>query len=489
MLFIVFYIVWLGSYPVFTPDEGRYSEVAREMVATGDYITPRVNGVTFLDKPILYYWLQALAIRLFGLKEWTLRLFPALFGVLGCLVVYVFGRQLFDRRTGLLSAVILATTPLYFGCAHYANLDLEVAVLISSCLLSILTACQTTGPWQRYSFFASYCFAALAFLTKGLIAIAFPILITFVWIASLKRWNVFKKMNLAAGMFIFFILVLPWYLLVQWANPEFLHFFFVTQQVTRFLSTTPFNNSTPCWFYLPVILLGFLPWTFFLAPIIKQYWQNFRIHHKQHPTEWFLLLWISIIFIFFSIPHSKIAGYILPVFPALALLVGHYLSHDWQQRKLAPILCAAGSATFLFIVVWNAATLNDRTTKPLISELKSVIQPQDEVINYFKFYYDVPLYLEKQITLVADWNAADIETKDNWVRELWYGKSFQDTQDWLIDENTFWHRFESEKRVFVFLNDNYFTQFKSHAHHYFILGKFNDIILLSNKPTMLSKNP
>src|SRR5580692_6687416 len=97
-LFALLYFLGLGSYPLFTPDEGRYSEVAREMIATHNYITPNLNGVVFLDKPILYYWLQVSAIQLFGLKEWALRLWPAILGVLGCLVTYATGRVLFNRR-------------------------------------------------------------------------------------------------------------------------------------------------------------------------------------------------------------------------------------------------------------------------------------------------------------------------------------------------------------------------------------------------------
>ena len=170
----LFYAFCLGSYPLFTPDEGRYSEVAREMVATGDYITPRVNGVIFLDKPILYYWLQATAINLFGLNEWALRFFPALFGVFGCLMSYACGRKLFNRRTGIVAAVILGATPLYFASAHYANLDLEVAVWISCTLLSFITAVRNPARPQASWLFATYIFAALAFLTKGLIGFAFP---------------------------------------------------------------------------------------------------------------------------------------------------------------------------------------------------------------------------------------------------------------------------------------------------------------------------
>ena len=113
LLFGFFYAFWIGSYALFTPDEGRYSEVAREMVTSGDYITPRLNGVAFLDKPALYYWLQASAIHLFGLKEWALRFWPAALGILGCLMTYTAGFLLFNRRTGILAAIILATSPLY----------------------------------------------------------------------------------------------------------------------------------------------------------------------------------------------------------------------------------------------------------------------------------------------------------------------------------------------------------------------------------------
>jgi len=149
-------------------------------------------------------------------------------------------------------------------------------------------------------------------------------------------------------------------------------------------------------------------------------------------------------------------------------------------------ICLSCTTAYLLVLTFGAVHLNQNTAKPLITQLKSVMQPQDEVINYFKFYQDVPLYLGKRITLVADWHSPDIMHRDNWVREMWYGMPFQNTADWLITEDIFWQRYNSDNRVFVFLNDNYFAQFKARAQHYFILGKYNDIILLSNKPTMLS---
>lgn len=553
-IFILFYTFWLGSYPLFTPDEGRYSEVAREMIATNDYITPRIDGVAFLDKPILYYWLQAAAMKLLGVNEWALRLFPALLSILGCLMTYICGRRLFNRRTGLISAIVLATTPLYFGNAHYANLDLEVAVLVSCSLLALITAFQSTDKSRNYFLFAAYFFAALAFLTKGLIGIVFPGMIAVAYILFLSRWDILRKIHCIAGFALILIIVLPWYILVQQANPEFLHYFFVTQQVTRFLSASEFNNKTSVLFFIPIVFIGFFPWTIFLIQALNKHIRNVRQARHKHQVELFLLLWFVIIFTFFSIPKSKTIGYILPVFPALALLVGHYISSAWEytQQKgiywsivnfvligtllaacllvlphinimdlssgLKPYLtaiaiimmisaissifirkketllplfatCASCSAAFLLTLTLGAPHLNQSSAKQLVTELKTIIKPQDEVINYFKFFQDVPLYLGQRVTIVADWNSPEIPYKDNWVRELWYGMAFQKTKDWLINEETFWQSWESEKRIFVFLNANYFDQFKLRAKSYYFIGKNNDIILLSNKPTFLSENP
>ncbi|VVC75706.1 Undecaprenyl phosphate-alpha-4-amino-4-deoxy-L-arabinose arabinosyl transferase [Aquicella siphonis] len=551
VIVLLCYLLWLGSYPLFTPDEGRYSEVAREMVASGDYVTPRVNGVAFLDKPVLYYWLQAAAIHLFGIREWALRFFPAVFGTFGCILTYACGRRLFDRRTGLLSAIILASAPLYFGGAHYANLDLEVAVLISASLLLFITGVQSEGNARRRLLLGAYTAAALAFLTKGLIGIAFPAMITCAWIILLSRWRILLNMHLIKGLFLFALIVLPWYVLAQQANPEFLHFFFVTQQVSRFLSAGEFNNPTPFWFYMPIVLAGFYPWTGFLFQSLGDAFQKIRADRHEHLSELYLLLWVAVIFIFFSIPRSKTITYILPIFPALAMLTGRYLSQYWDKarqpviywsiaavlllgvfiagalislsyyhwmdlrpgfmpylktmaglylvgslispllmgrEKLFPLfaLLAVNSLLVLLTLTVGAKHLNQNTAKPLITDLQKIIKPQDEVITYFKFYQDVPLYLRRRITIVADWKSPRIAENDNWMRELWYGMPFQNTDDWLIDENQFWTRWNGEKRVFVFVNENYFDQFKLRAPSYYFLGQYHDIMLLSNKPTLLS---
>lgn len=546
--FTVLYFFWLGSYPLFTPDEGRYTEIAREMLAYGNFVTPKVNGVAFLDKPILYYWLQAAALHLFGIHEWAARFFPALYGISGCLAVYLATRRLFNRIAGLLAAIILATTPLYFGGSHYANMDLEVAVLVSSSLLAFIVAADSRGGSRSFLFVLAYALAALAFLTKGLLAIAFPIMICGLWILILWRWNLLLKMRIGLGIVVFTAITLPWFYLVQQENPWFLHFFFVTQHITRFLSHADFNNKLPVWFYGPVVLAGFIPWTAFLLQAAKRAFRECMMARQRHSTELFLLLWIAVVFIFFSIPKSKIVTYILPIFPPMAMLVGKYLSDAWDRGisypgikagvfwvifinlllaivllelplhnwvdvapGIAPYLfaiaaeltigaillfllrknmstlkifmiCALTCAAMLLTVVMSASHTNLRSAKPLITKLQPVLQPQDIVVNYFKFYEDVPFYLQRKIILVADWDNPTVAKRDNWKRELSYAIPYQKTDDVLLTENAFWAMWNDYKRVYVFVNENYMSQFQAQTDKSYFIGKNNDIYLLSNQP-------
>jgi hypothetical protein len=555
----VFYALWIGSYALFTPDEGRYSEVAREMLSSHDFLTPRLNGVAFLDKPVLYYWLQASAIKMFGLKEWSLRFWPALLGVFCTLLTYVTGRLLYTRRTGVIAACMLAFSPLYYGGSHYANLDLEVASLIADSLLCFIAAMQiaTAGRLKTFLLLSAYVFAGLAALTKGLIGIVFPALIIGAWTLILMRWNILLKMRLVTGLIIFFLIAAPWYFLVQHANPEFLHYFFVTQQVSRFLTTQEFNSKAAVWFYIPIVLAGFFPWTVFLLQALgrnlKLIWQD----RQAHATELFLMLWLVIIMAFFSVPRSKTVGYILPVFPACALIVAHYLNMFWERPRspaiiagvaaytlltglltafifaaplwistletpvgflpylyaMALVLFAAGAVcawtllrgktllplfislslttmTVLLIFINSTNTINEKSIKPLALELKTLLNPEDEVVVFYKYYHDLAIYSERRVTIVADWHAPDISQSDNWLREMWYGMVFQNTKDWLIAEDAFWDRWHSSKRLYVVTNVDQYNVIRAKAPVY-IISTHKEDLLISNHPVeeALAKHP
>src|SRR3989338_706691 len=167
----LFFATFLGTRPLNNPDESRYSAISHAMVLSGDYVTPKLNGVIFFDKPALSYWIQAGAIQLFGFNNWALRLGSALFAWLGCMMVFIAGYRLFNVRAGLLGAVIAATSLLYFFFAHYINMDMEVAVSISMALLAFILSVHTHKKERFYWLMLMYVAIAGAILIKGLMGL------------------------------------------------------------------------------------------------------------------------------------------------------------------------------------------------------------------------------------------------------------------------------------------------------------------------------
>lgn len=526
---------------MFTPDEGRYAEIAREMAASKNIITPTLNGLPFLDKPILYYWLQSIAICLFGIKEWAIRLFPMLFGVIGAISTYCFGRMLYDRTTGLIASFILITSPLYYVSAHYANLDLEVAVLISLSLMFFMMGIHKKNSLGLLFFFISYSISALAILTKGLIGIAIPMMVVGIWMISLNQWREFKRIHLLKGLMLIAAMTLPWFVLVQKENPDFFHYFFITQHVKRFVSAEHFNNTSNIWFYGPVIVLGFFPWSIYLFH---------AIHHsikdkENYKIAFFLLIWAGSIFIFFSIPKSKIATYILPLFPALSLLAARYLSSEIKNNLafkkihlfgywiliffiiaaslfglhigvsllnefffysfllislmiLASVIsfflkntftnisffifCMGTNVIILICLILGADQLNNHSIKPLILFTKSLMTSKDSMIMFDEFYYDAPFYLQTQIPIVSDWSASDITKKDNWKRELWNGlQQSKKTDGMLLTESHFKKTWLTKQKIFVLLNQKEFDSFESQYKNFYYVTQYKDTLLLCNQ--------
>ena len=231
IIFIVFYGLFIGMYPLGVPDEARYSEIPREMLASGNFLIPHINGIIYFEKPPLFYWLQTIPISLFGIHYWSLRLVTTLFGVLGCLITYGTTRLLFDRATGILASLILSSTFLYFGMAHLITLDMTLSVLVSASLLCFLIATEKPfGQGRKAWVYAAFIATALGILTKGLVALALPCVVVGLWVLILKRWQQLTKLYLISATFILLAITLPWHVLVQLQQPEFFHFYFIEQQ-------------------------------------------------------------------------------------------------------------------------------------------------------------------------------------------------------------------------------------------------------------------
>ena len=334
LLFIVllpYFLLLLGARPLNVPDEGRYPEIAREMLVTGDFITPKVNGAVFLDKPALYYWLEAGSMSVFGVNPAAIRLPQALFGVAGCLLVFALTARFFNRRAAWFSAVALAASPLYFLSSQYANLDLEVAFWISASLAGFLCGAyaEPSSHWRRGFFILGYLAGGFGVLTKGLIGIVLPSLAIFTWMLWQRRWRELPRWSLLWLPVAVLVVCLPWYTMVQLRNPQFLHFFFIYQQFQRFTGGG-FNNVFPWWFYPVVLMLGLLPWSMLLPAALRDAWCT---RNSDNGVRAFLLAWPFAIILFFSLPASKIVSYSLPAVPPLAILVGVALD-GWLARGL-----------------------------------------------------------------------------------------------------------------------------------------------------------
>jgi 4-amino-4-deoxy-L-arabinose transferase-like glycosyltransferase len=343
----------LGRRALWNPDEGRYAEIPREMVASGDAITPRIDGIKYFEKPPLGYWVVAASQRVLGEGEAATRLPGALFALAGVLAVYGAGRRLFGRAAGLWSAVVLATSPLWFAMGQIVSLDMPVSSLLTLSLLAFLLATRaSTTAARRGWVLAFYVAAALATLTKGLIAIAFPALILGTWVLLTRRWRALLLALSPLGIAAYLLVGVPWHLLAARANPEFAWFYFVHEHFLRY-TTTIHARYQPPWFFLPVLLFGLLPWTVLLPRALAGAW---RASDEERDATRYLLLWAALVFLFFSASKSKLVPYILPVLPPLALLVGRTLARVQEELGARVARGARGRwATLLALALVFAA--------------------------------------------------------------------------------------------------------------------------------------
>lgn len=319
VLFGVLFFLFLGKFPLTEPDEGRYAEIPREMIALGDFITPHLNYVKYFEKPPLYYWMTAFSYAVLGQNEFAARFPAALCGLLGVLLTYFFGRKLFDRRTALLSALILGSSGGYLALGRVTIIDMALTLCLTAALGFFLLASREGERRKGLFYHLFYICAALAVLAKGLIGIVLPVGIIFFYLLISRRWNVLKEKRLLTGVPLFLLVAAPWFILVSIRNPEFARFFFIHEHFERYL-TKVHGRYKPFWFFIPVLIGLLFPWSFFLPTAWRTFWT--RRKAIESDSIRFLFLWGGLIFIFFSFSDSKLIPYILPVLPAAALVIG-----------------------------------------------------------------------------------------------------------------------------------------------------------------------
>ena len=324
---IVFVVLWcapLESRQLVKPDEGRYAEIAREMAQSGDWITPRLNAIKYFEKPPLQYWVTAAAYEVFGVHNWTARLWAALTGLLGILATGLAARRLFGARSGWLAALTLSGCIYYVALGHINSLDMGLTLFMSVSVFGFLLAQRSSHPAAGRWMMMAWAAAGLGVLSKGLVAPALPALSLLFYSLICRDWSPWKRLYPVRGLLLFAALTAPWFIAVSLANPEFPAFFFIHEHFTRFL-TKAHHRVKPWWFFIPILLAGLLPWTTLMFGAVRSAWTSAG-GRGQFSAERFLVIHCAVVFGFFSLSGSKLPSYILPMFPPLALLAGNYLA-------------------------------------------------------------------------------------------------------------------------------------------------------------------
>lgn len=351
LLAAIFLAAWLipsATRTLVRPDEGRYAEIAREMALSGDYVTPRLNGLKYFEKPPLQYWATAAAFATFGQSEFTARWWPAFTGLLGIVLVGLAVRALSGRSdTALVTATVLAAMCYYFLIAHINTLDMGLTAFMTLTLVGMLRGFGISGQSSRAArgwMVAAWAGAALAFLSKGLIGIVLPGAIFVIYLLITRQWRLLGRLEWVWGPLAFILIALPWPLLVQSKNPEWANFFFIYEHFERF-ANSEHDRLGSVHYFVPIIIAGLLPWTPALIKLLhRQSWQDLKTTYATATINVPLLLsiWCVFMFAFFSVSQSKLPSYLLPITPAAAML-------------LAPVMLSASQRSFRWLLAMMAS--------------------------------------------------------------------------------------------------------------------------------------
>jgi 4-amino-4-deoxy-L-arabinose transferase-like glycosyltransferase len=355
-LWLLLAALWCASLPLrplLDPDEGRYAEIPREMWASGDWVTPRLDGLKYFEKPALQYWATAAFYTVFGVHEWTSRLFGAGLAFLCLPLVYGFVRRLGrPPDEGLLAAAVLAINPYFSLIGHINLLDQSFSFLVVAAMFCfVLAQCEATDrSRQRAWMLAAWAGLALAMLAKGLAAIVLTAAALGLYMLVQRDFSPLRRMHFMTGVPLFLLIAAPWFVVVQLRNPEFSGFFFVHEHFSRFL-TTVHRRAGPVWYFVPYVLLALLPFLLSSRDALRRAWQQAPIAGNGFRADRFLLAWCAGTLLFFSVSQSKLPPYILPIMPVLAVLLAPALRADalalrratWVQSGLL-LLLAIGLA-------------------------------------------------------------------------------------------------------------------------------------------------
>lgn len=391
----------IGWRPLALPDEGRYAGVAFEMLAARSAV-PLLDGLPFFHKPPLLYGLDMAAMALFGVRPFAARLGPALAGWAMGMALLLHLRRAHGPALARLGLAVLATMPFFFFGAQYVNHDIGVAACITGALLAAVHALDTrSARWRA----AAWALAGLGVLAKGLIGIVLPALVLVPWLAAQRRWRDIGWLLHPAGVAAAALVALPWMLAMEHLHPGFFDYFIVEQHFRRY-AESGFNNHQPFWFYAVLLPLLALPWSGWLLPLLR------TAGARQGLYAW----WIVAVLVFFSVPASKLAGYVMPALPPLAALVA--LALHARGTRWPPVAMAAGAACLVAcaVLAWRAPGSHRDVAQALAERWRA----GDRLVYADDAFYDVRVLagIAQPAVVLSDWDDPRRTRADDWRKEL-----------------------------------------------------------------------
>ena len=428
---VLLLLVLAALRPLSVPDEGRYADIGRWMLVSGDWFTPRLNGIPFFHKPPYLHWLEASAMAVLGVHAWSVRWVVALHAAMMLIVSYLAMRHIATEKIARNTVWMLGTSLSFLIGGQYVNHDMLVAAWISAALWCFSLAFMHGDKPHAWLARAGFAACAFGMLSKGLIGFALPGLVLLIWLLLTKQMRKVLHLPWASGLLIFCTIALPWFILAQMQYDHMLQYMFGTHNFSRYTSST-FNNIQPFWFYGVVLLVLFFPWIFFTA-----YQAVVRIKSAQNatqfiakPYEWLLWIWLLAIVGFFSIPSSKIVGYMLPVMPALAALAAlgwqQLFAHRLDQDKWFASLCGLALAIAVVANVAAARLSEKNSAQDVAQHFACIAKASDTLYAVGEFPYDFAFYAQtsQPMVVVQDWPEVRKDVGDNWRRELFEGADF-----------------------------------------------------------------
>ncbi len=409
----LFFFLMLGSYRLIDVDEPRYAEAAREMLSSGNWITPYFNYELRFDKPVFFYWLIALSYIVFGVTEFAARFPSALLATLTVLFTYFYGKTVISKTFGFISSVVLITMLEFIALSRMSITDMTLSSFICATIFSGILGdyFARKQPDSRKGFIlwlCAYIFSAFAVLTKGPVGFVLPALIFGIYFLLKGRLKEnLKPVYVLPGIVIFSVIAIPWYyLMIKIHGNSFIDYFFLKHNLKRFASSGFHQHRQPFYFYLPVVLVGVFPWTaYFVASLIKyaktviKYVKEtalkttgkiniaiFKDSDEKIDVILLNLIWFLIVLVFFSSSLAKLVTYILPLFPPCALITGLYLYEFFTENKNKRGMIIS-SAVFLLICLGLSLVL--------IFSFNSIL-PRDE-----KLVFSISNYLPAAILLLT----------------------------------------------------------------------------------------